>query len=239
MAAGVAALGASPVYWVTRKVAPKPRDDGFRLGQIGSASLISLAHGTNDAQKTMGVIFLALVAHGAVNSEDPLPFWVKLTCALAIAAGTYMGGWRIIRTLGKGLVDITSPQGFAADSSSAAIILTSSHFGLPLSTTHTATGSILGSGVGRGAEVRWSVAGRMVVAWLMTLPLAGLTGAACWFLANLIGGITGVLVVFGLLATTCLFMFLRSRINRIDTSNVTAEWNGGFAPADDDKSGKA
>ncbi|MCE5289250.1 MAG: inorganic phosphate transporter [Nocardiaceae bacterium] len=232
VASMIAALGTKSVYWVTRKVADKPRDDGFRLGQIGSASLISLAHGTNDAQKTMGVIFLALVAHGSLTADDPLPFWVKLTCALAIAAGTYLGGWRIIRTLGKGLVDIRSPQGFAADSSSAAIILTSSHFGLPLSTTHTATGSILGSGLGRGAEVRWSVAGRMVVAWLSTLPLAGLTGAACWFVANLIGGMAGVMVVFGALAVACIAMYIRSRRNRVDKTNVTSEWTSGLAPDD-------
>ncbi|CAM3954920.1 inorganic phosphate transporter [Smaragdicoccus niigatensis] len=232
VASMIAALGTKSVYWVTRKVADKPRDDGFRLGQIGSASLISLAHGTNDAQKTMGVIFLALVAHGSLTADDPLPFWVKLTCALAIAAGTYLGGWRIIRTLGKGLVDIRSPQGFAADSSSAAIILTSSHFGLPLSTTHTATGSILGSGIGRGAEVRWNVAGRMVVAWLSTLPLAGLTGAACWFVADLIGGMAGVMVVFGALAVACIAMYIRSRRNRVDRSNVTSEWTSGLAPDD-------
>ena len=104
---------------------------GFRFGQIGTASLISLAHGTNDAQKTMGVIFLALVAHGTITAETEMPFWVKFTCAVAIALGTYLGGWRIIRTLGKGLVEIAAPQGLAAEASSAAIILTSSHLGLP------------------------------------------------------------------------------------------------------------
>src|SRR5690606_12196770 len=182
---------------LTRPVATEHRDRGFRLGQIGTASLMSLAHGTNDAQKTMGVIFLALVAHGTITADTAMPFWVKVACAVAIALGTYLGGWRIIRTLGKGLVEIAPPQGLAAESSSAAIILTSSHFGLPLSTTHVATGSILGTGLGtKGAEVRWSVARRMVVAWLITLPSAAAVGAVCWFLAHLIGGMGGVLVVF-------------------------------------------
>ena len=155
---------------------PEERTDtGFRYGQIGSASLVSLAHGTNDAQKTMGVIFLALISYGAADKSDALPpFWVIVSCAAAIALGTYLGGWRVIRTLGKGLVEIKSPQGMAAETSSAAIILLSSHFGYSLSTTHVATGSILGSGVGKpGAEVRWGVAGRMAAAWLITLPAAG------------------------------------------------------------------
>lgn len=153
----VAGVGTWLVYRIVRGVPEKRTERGFRYGQVGSAALVSLAHGTNDAQKTMGVIFLALIAYGSVNESDPMPpFWVILSCAVAIALGTYLGGWRIIRTLGKGLVEIKPPQGMAAESSSAAIILLSSHFGYSLSTTHVATGSILGSGVGRrGAEVRW------------------------------------------------------------------------------------
>lgn len=137
---------------------PKKRTErGFRRGQIGSASLVSLAHGTNDAQKTMGVIFLALMSYGAVSTTASVPpLWVIVSCAVAMAAGTYLGGWRIIRTLGKGLVEIKPPQGMAAESSSAAVILLSAHFGYALSTTQVATGSVLGSGVGKpGAEVRW------------------------------------------------------------------------------------
>lgn len=220
VAALVAAVGTWAVYRITSSADEKVTRKGFRWGQIGSASLVSLAHGTNDAQKTMGVIFLALVAHGTVTKNDPLPLWVMAACAVAIAAGTYLGGWRIIRTLGKGLVEIDSPQGLAAESSSAAIILSSAHFGLPLSTTQTATGSILGSGIGKGAEVRWSMMGRMAVAWLLTLPMAGLVGAICWALAHVIGGLAGVLVVFALLVALCTLMWLRSRRDRVDTTNV-------------------
>lgn len=232
VAALVAGLGTFLIYQLTRRSAEKKVQDGFRWGQIGSASLVSLAHGTNDAQKTMGVIFMALVAHGTFTSGDSIPLWVKASCAVAIAAGTYLGGWRIIRTLGKGLVEIDSPQGFAAESSSAAIILTSAQFGLPLSTTQTATGSILGTGLGKpGAEVRWGVMGRMAVAWLFTLPLAGLVGALCWWIADLVGGLGGVLVVFAILVALSAYMYLRSRRNPIDTSNVNAEWEGGLTPA--------
>ncbi|MFD1814981.1 inorganic phosphate transporter [Rhodococcus gannanensis] len=231
VAALVAACGTWLIYRITSRVDEGTKEKGFRLGQVGSASLVSLAHGTNDAQKTMGVIFLALVAHGTITEDAAMPFWVKFSCAVAIALGTYLGGWRVIRTLGKGLVEIAAPQGMAAESSSAAIILTSSHLGLPLSTTHVATGSIMGSGVGRrGAEVRWSVAGRMAVAWLITLPSAALAGALCWGLAHLIGGLAGVLVVFALLLSLSTLMYLRSRRQPIDHSNVNAEWSGRLEP---------
>ncbi|NLE81943.1 MAG: inorganic phosphate transporter [Rhodococcus sp.] len=225
VAALVAGVGTWLVYRLSSAVPEKSKQKGFRIGQIGSASLVSLAHGTNDAQKTMGVIFLALVAYGSISPDTEMPFWVKFSCAVAIALGTYLGGWRIIRTLGKGLVEIAAPQGMAAESSSAAIILTSSHFGLPLSTTHVATGSILGSGLGRkGAEVRWSVAGRMAVAWLITLPSAGIAGAICWAVAHVIGGLPGVLVVFAALIALATFMYIRSRRQPVDSGNVNAEW---------------
>lgn len=234
VAALVAAVGTKLIYRITRDVPDDTKGKGFRIGQVGTASLVSLAHGTNDAQKTMGVIFLALVAHGSISADAEMPFWVKLSCAVAIALGTYLGGWRIIRTLGKGLVEIAAPQGMAAESSSAAIILTSSHLGLPLSTTHVATGSILGTGLGRrGAEVRWGVAGRMAVAWLITLPSAGIVGAVCWALAHVIGGLPGVLVVFALLVALSVFMYLRSRRQPIDPTNVNAEWEDGLEPATD------
>lgn len=235
VAALVAAVGTKLIYRITRDVPDDTKGKGFRIGQVGTASLVSLAHGTNDAQKTMGVIFLALVAHGSISADAEMPFWVKFSCAVAIALGTYLGGWRIIRTLGKGLVEIAAPQGMAAESSSAAIILTSSHLGLPLSTTHVATGSILGTGLGRrGAEVRWGVAGRMAVAWLITLPSAGIVGAICWGLAHLIGGLPGVLVVFALLVALSVFMYLRSRRQPIDPTNVNAEWEDGSAPGTGD-----
>jgi PiT family inorganic phosphate transporter len=225
VAALVSAIGTWLVYRITRSADEGKVTEGFRWGQVGSAALVSLAHGTNDAQKTMGVIFLALVAHGTLTKDDDLPLWVMAACAVAIAAGTYLGGWRIIRTLGKGLVEIDSPQGLAAESASAAIILTSAHFGLPLSTTQTATGAILGTGLGKGAEVRWAVMGRMVVAWLLTLPLAAVAGAICWAIAHVIGGLAGVLVVFGILIGLSTLMYLRSRRDPVHTGNVN-EWPG-------------
>jgi PiT family inorganic phosphate transporter len=223
----VAAAGTWLIYRVTVGVARRFTENGFRWGQIGSASLISLAHGTNDAQKTMGVITLALIATGDWTDTKTIPFWVKAACAVAIALGTYLGGWRIIRTLGKGLVEITPPQGLAADSASASVILASSHLGFALSTTHVATGSILGSGVGRpGAQVRWRVAGRLVAAWLITLPAAGVVGALMWWLGDLLGGgLTGGLVIFAILVALAGFMYLRSRRERVDQHNVNDEWD--------------
>lgn len=224
----VGAVGTWLVYRTTRGVAEKRTERGFRRGQIGSASLVSLAHGTNDAQKTMGVIFLALMSYGAVSTTASVPpLWVIVSCAVAMAAGTYLGGWRIIRTLGKGLVEIKPPQGMAAESSSAAVILLSAHFGYALSTTQVATGSVLGSGVGKpGAEVRWGVAGRMVVAWLVTLPLAGLVGAFTYGLVHFIGGYPGAILSFALLWLTATAIWLRSRRAPIDHTNVNADWEG-------------
>lgn len=224
----VGAVGTWLVYQTTRGVAEKRTERGFRRGQIGSASLVSLAHGTNDAQKTMGVIFLALMSYGAVSTTASVPpLWVIVSCAVAMAAGTYLGGWRIIRTLGKGLVEIKPPQGMAAESSSAAVILLSAHFGYALSTTQVATGSVLGSGVGKpGAEVRWGVAGRMVVAWLVTLPLAGLVGAFTYGLVHFIGGYPGAILGFALLWLTATAIWLRSRRAPIDHTNVNADWEG-------------
>ncbi|KCU54643.1 inorganic phosphate transporter integral membrane protein PitA [Mycobacterium tuberculosis XTB13-167] len=224
----VGAVGTWLVYRTTRGVAEKRTERSFRRGQIGSASLVSLAHGTNDAQKTMGVIFLALMSYGAVSTTASVPpLWVIVSCAVAMAAGTYLGGWRIIRTLGKGLVEIKPPQGMAAESSSAAVILLSAHFGYALSTTQVATGSVLGSGVGKpGAEVRWGVAGRMVVAWLVTLPLAGLVGAFTYGLVHFIGGYPGAILGFALLWLTATAIWLRSRRAPIDHTNVNADWEG-------------
>ncbi|NNH75405.1 inorganic phosphate transporter [Nocardia uniformis] len=233
VAALVAAIASRAVYRITRGSNQKTVDGGFRWGQIGSASLVSLAHGTNDAQKTMGVIFLALIAHGTARPGDPLPLWVIVSCAIAIAAGTCLGGWRIIRTLGKGLVDIVPPQGFAAESTSGAIILTSAHFGMPLSTTQAVTGSILGSGLGRpGAEVRWTVLGRMLVAWVLTLPMAGLVGAICWAILHGIGDTAGALVVFALLIAAASLIWLRSRQTAVNSRNVNEEWQESADTAD-------
>ncbi len=231
LAAMVAALGTWMVYRIIGKLVGKATDQGFRWGQIGSASMVSLAHGTNDAQKTMGVITLALIASGEWTDLDSIPLWVKLSCALAISLGTYLGGWRIIRTVGKGLVEIASPQGMAAESSSAAVILASSHLGFALSTTQVATGSILGSGLGRpGAEVRWRVAGRMVVAWVVTMPSAGVAGALVWWIGDLIGGIAGAFAMFLILIAFSIFMYLRSRLTPVNSDNVNDPWEDAAAP---------
>ncbi len=166
-------------YFVYRLFVRRGRTAGFRVGQIISASLVSLAHGTNDAQKTMGVITLTLITAGTLPAGSGPPLWVIVSAALALALGTYLGGWRITYTMGKGLTDIDGPQGFAAQTSSAAVILASTNFGFPLSTTHVCSGGIVGSGVGRReSPVRWRTAGRMVIAWLFTLPAAAIVGAA-------------------------------------------------------------
>jgi PiT family inorganic phosphate transporter len=228
----VAATGTYLVYRISRNTADGVRTHGFRYAQIGSASMVSLAHGTNDAQKTMGIITLALIANGSLPANAQAPFWVILSCALAISVGTYLGGWRVIRTLGKGLVEIEAPQGMAAESASAAVILLSSHFGYSLSTTHVATGSIMGSGLARnGAEVRWRVAGRMASAWVFTLPAAGVVGAASFGIAHLIGGTAGVLVDLALLIAVAVVVYVRSRATKVSAANVNAEWSDSPAPA--------
>ncbi|WP_092540585.1 inorganic phosphate transporter [Actinoplanes derwentensis] len=232
IAGAVAALGTWVIFKITAGVAARFTDKGFRWGQIGSASLVSLAHGTNDAQKTMGVITLALIASGHWNDLENIPLWVKVSAALAIALGTYLGGWRIIRTLGKGITDIVPPQGTAAQSGAAAVILASSHLGFALSTTHVATGSVIGSGLGRpGATVRWGVAGRMVLAWMITLPAAGIVGAAMYWIGDTVGGTAGALVVVTLLVLASIAMYLRSRNGRVDHENVNDDWDGTPAPA--------
>jgi PiT family inorganic phosphate transporter len=226
IAIGVAAVGTFLVARLTKGVSQDVTSRGFRWGQVGSASLVSLAHGTNDAQKSMGIILLALITAGAVPADSSVPFWVIFSCAFFMALGTYLGGWRIIRTLGKGLVEIDSRQGMAAETSSAAVILLSSHFGFSLSTTHVATGSILGSGVGMpGAKVRWGVAGRMLAAWGMTLPAAGIVGAVCYWIQHGIGGSLGTLIVLAILLATSFAIWLASRRKPVDHSNVNEEWD--------------
>jgi inorganic phosphate transporter, PiT family len=226
IAGGVAALGTYLVYRTTRRVSKQVTTGGFRLGQIGSASMVALAHGSNDAQKTMGIITLALIVNGNLASDAQAPDWVIVSCAVAISLGTWIGGWRVIRTMGKGLIEIESPQGMAAESSSAATILLSAHYGYSLSTTQVATGSILGSGVGKGAEVRWGVAGRMVIAWLVTLPAAGLVGAGAYGLCAMIGGTGGVIFAAVLLAIFSTLIYLRSRRTAVTPDNVNDEWHG-------------
>src|SRR5580698_7674345 len=233
IAALVAIAGTYLVYRIAASMREGGRNHGFRIGQIGSASLVSLAHGTNDAQKTMGIITLALIANHTLTAGATTPLWVVVVCAITIAAGTYAGGWRVIRTLGKGLVEIEAPQGMAAETSSAAIILLSTHFGYSLSTTQVATGSILGCGLGKkGAEVRWNVAGRMGIAWVVTLPAAGLMGAIGYYIANGIGGTAGVIVDLILLLAISGLIYWRSRGSTVNPSNVNSEWTGSVRPSE-------
>jgi len=195
LVAGIIALIATFLaYRITVRAANRTITKGFKFGQIVSASMVALAHGTNDAQKTMGVITLTLITAGVLSPDSGPPFWVILSAGLAIALGTYIGGWRIIQTLGKRVSEIQTPQGFAAETSSAAIILASSHLGFALSTTQVATGSIFGAGAGRRlASVQWGVAGQMAIAWLLTLPAAAAVGAVAGSLANT--GTVGTIIV--------------------------------------------
>ncbi len=182
--AGVSAyLCTKLAYAITkRQNGASPKRGGFRYGQIFSSSLVALSHGTNDAQKTMGIITLTLVASGLQDSGSGVHLWVVAACAFAIALGTYTGGWRIIQTMGSGLTDVKPAQGFAAEVSTASAILASSHLGFALSTTQVASGSVIGSGLGRkGGEVRWGTAGRIALGWLFTLPAAAIVGGlAAW-----------------------------------------------------------
>jgi PiT family inorganic phosphate transporter len=223
--AGAAALIATRLaYRQTRRVPQDTAASGFRIGQIGSSSLVALAHGTNDAQKTMGVIVLALVAADRLDAGASVPFWVKVVCATAIAAGTFSGGWRVIRTLGTRVTEIESPQGFSAETSSSATILTSSYFGYPLSTTHVVAGGVTGSGLGRrGAVVHWNVIGRMLVAWVLTLPAAGGVGALTYGGIRVFGGgAEGALVTGTVAAIVLAYIFMLSRRDPVTADNVVA-----------------
>jgi PiT family inorganic phosphate transporter len=193
--AGVVALVATHLaYRITARGAPGTVTRGFKLGQVVSSSMVALAHGTNDAQKTMGVITLALITAGALPLGAGPPFWVVVSAGLAIGLGTYAGGWRIIQTLGRRVTEIQTAQGFAAGTSTAAVILTSSHLGFPLSTTQVATGAIVGAGAGRGvASVRWGIAGQVAVGWLLTLPAAAVVGAVAAWVATT--GLVGTIIV--------------------------------------------
>lgn len=207
------------IYLVVRKLDEKYVEDGFRHGQTITACLVALSHGTNDAQKTMGIITLTLIAVGAQASGTGPQLWVVFICGFAIALGTYTGGWRVIRTLGKGLTEINTPQGFAAEASSAATILVSSHLGFALSTTQVCSGSIIGTGLGkRGNKVNWGVAGRMVIAWLVTFPASGLIGAAACALARTGMGGTVAVAIIGL--GVALVIFRLSKRNPINSANV-------------------
>jgi PiT family inorganic phosphate transporter len=185
----VAGASVLVVYRVAGRRRPGPVKRGFRLGQIVSGGMLALAHGTNDGQKTMGVMTLALIAHGDIASTHfHVPFWVIASAASAIAAGTYIGGWRIINTMGNRIHKMDEAQGFAAQASGAVVILVSSSLGFPLSTTHTISGAVIGSGAAkRISTVRWGIAKNMLVAWMLTLPAAGCTAGLVYACCRLFG----------------------------------------------------
>ncbi|WP_329484008.1 inorganic phosphate transporter [Kribbella sp. NBC_01484] len=219
VAGAVALVGTFLAYLITRRARKKSVEAGYNKGQIASASMLSLAHGTGDAQKTMGVITLVLITSGSLAQGSPPPTWVIFSAGLAIALGTYFGGWRIIRTMGKGLTEIESPQGFTAESSSTAVLLASSHLGFPLSTTQVCSGSILGTGLGkRLAEVHWTVARRMAVAWLFTLPAAAVVGALAGQVAS--SGNFGVVIVAVLAVVASAGIYVASRRRPVTPENV-------------------
>ena len=224
LTAGLVAFTATKLsYLITRRYDGKPDGrSGFRFAQIFSSSLVALAHGTNDAQKTMGVITLTLVAAGVQADGNEVEPWVIISCGIAIALGTYMGGWRIIKTLGTGLTDVKPAQGFSAETSTAATILASSHLGFALSTTQVASGSVIGSGLGRrGSKVRWGTAGRIALGWLLTLPAAAVVGGLAALVAHL--GPVGIVIdaIIGLAVIVAIFWV--SRRNAVSSHNVTSE----------------
>lgn len=218
--AGLAAFCAVKlIFAVVRRMSEKQVESGFRHGQTVTACLVALSHGTNDAQKTMGIITLTLIAVGLQPSGSGPELWVVAICGLAIAAGTYMGGWRVIRTLGKGLTEISTPQGFAAEAASATTILVSSHLGFALSTTQVCSGSIIGAGLGKkGNPVNWGVAGRMAIAWLVTFPAAGIVGALACALAKT--GVWGTVATVAIAVCVALIIFRLSKRNPVNSGNV-------------------
>ena len=235
----VAMVGTFSAYRLIKRIGEKQARKGYRYGQIGSAALVSLAHGTNDAQKTMGVIALALIAHGDISANHfYVPFWVKLSCATAIALGTMIGGWRIINTMGNRLTDVESPQGFSAESASASVILASSYYGYPLSTTQVVSGGVMGSGLGKQlASVHWDVVGQMATAWILTIPAAGALGGVAWEVSRIFGkgSAAGSIVIGVLAAIGASLIFQLAQRNKIgakdlDRSGVTPEREAERAP---------
>ena len=169
------------ILWLFFRITVGVANRTFRLGQLGSGTWVAFTHGANDAQKTMGVIALALFTNGTID-HFYIPTWVKVAAGVAIGAGTYVGGWRIMRTLGQRIFDIEPASGFAAQASAGTTIYLATHFGYPLSTTHVISGAVMGSGATkRFSAVRWGVAGNIVFAWVLTIPAAALVAAACYW----------------------------------------------------------
>jgi PiT family inorganic phosphate transporter len=195
------------ILWIIRRRSPGIVNRVFRRLQLVSGGFVAFTHGTNDAQKTMGIIALALVATGHIDAEPfDVPLWVIVSAAAAMGAGTYAGGWRIIRTLGQRVAKLDPPQGFAAQTACASILWVTAHYGFPVSTTHTISGSVLGAGATRRiSAVRWGVAGNILLAWVMTIPCAALVGAGMEVLTRLPGGAA---IVFTLTAFIAAAAFL-------------------------------
>jgi PiT family inorganic phosphate transporter len=196
------------LLWIVRRRSPGLVNRVFRRAQIVSGGFVAFTHGTNDAQKTMGIIALALIASGHLEGGDSfdIPIWVIVSAALAMGAGTYAGGWRIIKTLGQRIAKIDPVQGFAAQTSTAAILWTTAHYGFPVSTTHTISGSVLGAGATpRFRRVRWSVAGNILVAWVLTIPASALVGAVMEAVTRLPGGAVLVFLLAAVIAGGAFF----------------------------------
>ena len=197
----------------------------FRIGQMFSSSLVALSHGTNDGQKTMGVITLVLISAGMLSKDAGVPLWVMIAAAITIGLGTYMGGWRIIKTLGTGLSEIKPAQGLASETATGVSILASTSFGFALSTTQVASGGVIGAGLGRkGGQVRWGKAGHVVGAWFLTLPAAAVVGALAAWIAGL--GAFGILVDAVLITGAVIALFQISKRNAVTHTNVLSEVEG-------------
>ena len=211
LAFAVAGISIGMVYRIVGRQRPGTVTRGFRYGQVVSGGLLALAHGTNDAQKTMGIITLALIANGTLAAGSDPPTWVIVSAAAAIALGTYSGGWRIIRTTGTRIIKMDAAQGFSAQGAGAAVILSSTHFGFPLSTTHVINGGVMGAGAGkRLSAVRWGVAGNIMVAWLLTLPAAAAIGAAVYGFSAIFGsGALGPVLITLMALSLVIMAFVR------------------------------
>jgi PiT family inorganic phosphate transporter len=224
VAFGVAGLAILLAYRIVGRLRPGPVNRGFRLGQVASGGMLALAHGTNDAQKTMGIITLALIAHGNIDPNNfHVPTWVVTSSATAIALGTYSGGWRIIRTLGSRIIKMDTAQGFSAQGAGAAVILASSHFGYPLSTTHVISGGVMGAGAAkRLSAVRWGLAGNIALAWALTLPAAALVGGLVYAFSSIFGsGALGPVVVsLSILGVVLAFLGRRVARGQVLTADV-------------------
>jgi inorganic phosphate transporter, PiT family len=209
----VAGISIILCYRIVGRLRPGPVSNGFRVGQVLSGGMLALAHGTNDAQKTMGVIVLALVSHGDIAADDiHVPSWVVVTAATAIALGTYAGGWRIIKTMGSRIIKMDPAQGFAAQGSGAAVILAASHVGYPLSTTHTISGGVMGAGAAkRFSAVRWGVAGNIVIAWILTIPASAGIGAGIYGISRIFGvnSEVGPVVIAGVILVGAILVYAR------------------------------